>query len=158
MAGLKVGKHIPIKKEGEIGGEDVELVFHVLPPDKKMADAIGKFRDKSEEEIAEALEGIFQADKLFPYMGKWDGIEDENGDPLPLTEENFITVCDTYPPIHGWMVEALYEAAPKKREADRGNSKTSRNGISEKRSSGTVQDTAETSAPAEKLQIVEPPQ
>jgi len=151
MAGLKVGKHIPITKVFEIGGEDVELTFHVLPPNKRMSDEISKYRNKKAEEFEKALEDIFQAEKLFPYVGSWDGLMDANGDPLELNRENFVGLCEMYPTIHGGIVECLYEAAPRKREADRKNSKTSPSGTTQMGEVDTELDTAGNTAPAADL-------
>jgi hypothetical protein len=134
MKALRVGKPIEVTKTFTIVNEPVEITLGVLPPGKKMAMEIEgilkEFKD-DEEKRNEALEAEFIASKIRPYFKYWKGVEDEDGKPLELTDDTFGQVCEEYPSVHAGMVEAMYDAVPRKAESDRGNSKTSSSTTSE---------------------------
>lgn len=118
--GLRIGKPVRIVKQIEYvtdsgDTERSELAFLVLPPTKSMGKQLAAVRE-DEKALEEALENVFSPENLaeLGLIKGWEGLEDEDGNPLPCTKENIIAVCEAYPSVHALLVEALYEAVPKK--------------------------------------------
>ena len=123
---LKIGAPVEIRRVFEVDGAESEVAFLVCPPTRSTL----KAARAAQEEGEEAFEAFWGPERVAQHVVDWRGVADADGNPLPVSKEALEAVREDCPPLYNAAVAAIFESLPRKREADRKNSRPSPGGTS----------------------------
>lgn len=112
---LRIGAPIEVERVFEVDGEPYRVTFRVRPPSRALLEEMGQ---------AEDLAGYWTPERLAEWLLGWEGVANEDGEPIEVSAETLAAVRDAMPTLYAAAVEAVFAAVPIKKERDRKNSES----------------------------------